>query len=670
MKLRFRTRLTVSVALLTALTVVVMSAVLITIAALSVSGAYWQRGQMLTLLAQRTLSYSSGLADVVTERIGEQMVVSSLLAAELVYVAERPGNLAPEAITARLQNVIDRSATLTGDALVDEFWVTDEEGNAYINTKQRSFTFAEEDSQSGPFLSLLEPGAPPVIQSIKPRSLDGVPYMYVGVSGVDRPRIVQTGVAGSAVESIRDQFHVGNVLQHFLHQEGSPPILTEVTRIAVVKNDGEVIAAAGNPSSPNTPVADEEVLDICRKYLNTSTEPFSMEEIRLSTGQTELAVVVPLPIPGEDLPAALYMQHRTEIMLDLIVSRVKVISLLGLCLILIAVLVSMWLSARLTRPINALMAAVEAFDGKQFGVRANIKKGDKEFIQFAKSFNAMARRIERHDAEMRTEVARRERLESEMRIGAQVQQDLLPDLPPATRHLGFAGWSIPAIQVGGDFYDYSELSPHRLSLSVGDATGKGLGAALLTTECASVLRASIHQSESPAGQLALLNTALHRHLGPSGRFVTLFNCVIDTEAATLTYSSAGHNPAIVVGPRAVCTMTLLDEGGGLPLGIEANSHYTDSCVDIESGCSVVLYSDGVTEAHNEAGELFGMERLKRVLEENRAASPEGLCKAVRDALHAYTAGVEQHDDMTLVIIRFEQEASSGEVPLEDEVGKV
>ena len=170
MALRFQTRLTLSMALLVAATLLVMAVLVLTTIVGVIIDENRKVGQTVTQIATRNIGYGLSVPDKVMERVGEQMVVSALLTAELVAVAEQEANFPPDQIAQVLQRVVERSHDVKGYPLIDEFWVTDESGNAYINSEGQAFSFSPDPEampQASAFWRLLEPGAEPVIQDFQ-----------------------------------------------------------------------------------------------------------------------------------------------------------------------------------------------------------------------------------------------------------------------------------------------------------------------------------------------------------------------------------------------------------------------------------------------------------------------------------------------------------------------
>src|ERR687896_405484 len=197
----------------------------------------------------------------------------------------------------------------------------------------------------------------------------------------------------------------------------------------------------------------------------------------------------------------------------------------------------------------------------------------------------------------------RERIEQELQVARRIQQELLPETIPELEGCRIAAYYGPAREVGGDFYDFLELEDGRLGLVVGDATGHGMPAALVMATTRGMLRAVVRSSESPGEVLARVNEALVAEIPPS-TFVTCFYGVLDPENGRFRYANAGHNlPCRRHDGQA-------DElrARGMPLGLMPGMSYEEKEVVLEKGESALFYSDGLVEAHDPEGEMFGFPR--------------------------------------------------------------
>ena len=245
------------------------------------------------------------------------------------------------------------------------------------------------------------------------------------------------------------------------------------------------------------------------------------------------------------------------------------------------------------------------------------------------------------------EMRERERVEQEMRVARSIQQGSLPEGVPT-----LGGWQIdpyyqPAREVGGDFYEFYQLGDGRVGLAVGDGTGKGVPAAILMTGTSAYLGGVTAASDSSPGEaLALANEALFARI-PTNMFVTCFYAILDPKSASLTYANAGHD------------LPYLHRNGdaeelrarGMPLGLMPGMGYEEREVSLSEGNCVLFYSDGLVEAHNPKGEMFGFPRLRALVAEH-GAEERLLGNFLLEELYSFVGeGWEQEDDITLLILR-------------------
>jgi len=242
-----------------------------------------------------------------------------------------------------------------------------------------------------------------------------------------------------------------------------------------------------------------------------------------------------------------------------------------------------------------------------------------------------------------------------LNLAAEVQKGLLPRRAPRVPGLDVAGRSEPSELTGGDYFDYFEdaASPgESLSVAVGDISGHGVDAALLMTTARGFLRMRAGQPGSPGQIVSEMNRHLAEDLDGSGRFMTLFFLRMEAAGTRARWVRAGHDPALIYCP-VHDTFTELGTDSGLPLGVLRETCYHEEEGELLSGQVVAIGTDGIWEARNGRGEMFGKERFKAVLRERARAGDEAraILDAVFDAVGAFTAGAGLADDVTLVVIR-------------------
>jgi phosphoserine phosphatase RsbU/P len=238
-------------------------------------------------------------------------------------------------------------------------------------------------------------------------------------------------------------------------------------------------------------------------------------------------------------------------------------------------------------------------------------------------------------------------MNKEMQQAAQIQQRLLPSGPPQVVGLDIAAKTVPARHVGGDYYDFIEFFDGQIGMMVGDVAGKGMPASLLMSS----LQARVHVLFEEPGHLAekmgRLNKATSANC-PDNRFITFFMGILDPHTGEFVYSSAGHNPPLLV--RANGGYETLS-AGGVVLGVLPAAHYGESRVQLDPGDVLVMFSDGVTEAPNPNDEEYGDARLANLVAELSARPAKEIVEAIHTSVGAFTEGAPPADDITVMIVR-------------------
>lgn len=233
----------------------------------------------------------------------------------------------------------------------------------------------------------------------------------------------------------------------------------------------------------------------------------------------------------------------------------------------------------------------------------------------------------------------------ELRIAAEIQQALLPPRRRSGSSYEAAGASLPCRTIGGDFFEYFDFTSGRMGFALGDVAGKGPPAAILAAMVQGIL--ATHADEGPAATLNRVNEALCRR-AIEGRFATMAYVVLDP-GGTLTSCSAGHNPAVLL--RANGSMERPDRGG-LVLGAFDTARYEEEAIALETGDTLVLFSDGVTDAENPVGDQYGEERLLEALAGSDRRSPDEILDRVLASVRAFAAEQPPADDVTVLVIRY------------------
>ncbi len=373
--------------------------------------------------------------------------------------------------------------------------------------------------------------------------------------------------------------------------------------------------------------------------------------------------------PGKTRVATLLANTRPSVILDRIFPQIPNLDaedLLGVVLFGTAILflivecVALAIGVSLTRTITS--AVHDLYEGTQrviegdFSWRIPVARND-QLAELTTSFNVMTGNVER----LLSVAREKERLQSEIEIAREVQNQLYPKSMPATRTLRLTAVCQPARMVSGDYYDYLRIDDGRLALSMGDVAGKGISAALLMATLQSSLRAQLRStievaapSSAPArprhfstAQLVSeLNDHLYTFTAPE-KYATFWLGIYEEGTGMLTYTNAGHLPPVLFRNGRAISLDV----NGMIVGAFPFAQYEESRIELLPGDLLACYTDGITEPENEYGEMFGDERLFELIEKNLERDEEKIAAMVMDAVRQWTGSPELFDDMTLMLAR-------------------
>jgi serine phosphatase RsbU (regulator of sigma subunit) len=315
---------------------------------------------------------------------------------------------------------------------------------------------------------------------------------------------------------------------------------------------------------------------------------------------------------------------------------------LGLMFIVIALIGIVPLSAQLTRNLSTLSDGVHRLAQGDFRTRVPVR-GKDEVGRLAEAFNQMASDIEKHQ---KTAVEQ-ERFKRELELGRQIQNEMLPHAPLKLGLTEIKGVSVPAREVGGDFFNYFEIGHGQIALLVGDVSGKGVGAALLMAN----IQASLRTRLALGQDLSALAEEIDRDIeanSPGPVYATLFVGILDPASRRLRFVNAGHHPQYVLrkgGPLEHMAST------GLPVGLLAGRGHREQSAQLAAGDVLFFYTDGCVEAESETLDMFGADRLEALLSEY-ANNPQGdLLEWVEKGISAFRGKQEPFDDATMMAVK-------------------
>jgi len=305
----------------------------------------------------------------------------------------------------------------------------------------------------------------------------------------------------------------------------------------------------------------------------------------------------------------------------------------------------------ITRPIHALGAAAATLASGNLEAALPVPQGRDEVAQLTAAFATMRDSLRQHMADLAATTAARERINGELRIAHGIQMDMLPKIfPPFPERDDIHLFAVmePAREVGGDFYDFFALDPERLVIAIGDVSDKGVPAALFMAVTRSFLRAAFRADDDPGRALTRVNAELAEG-NDSCMFVTLFCGIVRLSDGLVEYANAGHVPPCVVDTQG--RVDWIREPYGPAAGVQPGTAYPKGRFRLRPDATLLLYTDGVTEAMDPAHRMFGADALARRLEAHCALDCGACLDALLVDLRAHAAGTEQSDDITMLMLK-------------------
>jgi sigma-B regulation protein RsbU (phosphoserine phosphatase) len=354
----------------------------------------------------------------------------------------------------------------------------------------------------------------------------------------------------------------------------------------------------------------------------------------------------PIPSTGWSLAVVL---PETDLLSDLhdLNHRTLGVAGLGLVMLLLVVIV---IARSITDPLRRMAQATRRIAEGELDVNLADLVGNDEVGELARSFSKMSRDLRKYIEKLTETTAAKERIESELNIASQIQKSILPStFPPFPDRVEFDLFAVmqPAREVGGDFYDFFLLDDERLALVMADVSDKGVPAALFMMISRTLIKSIARRGKSPEAVLAEANDLLCQG-NDAAMFVTVFLAYYEVSTGRLVYANGGHNPAFVVNQDG--RSREFTSRGGPALGFMPDLNYVSGQEIVGPGETLVMYTDGVTEAMSAHQELFGLERFKEFVAANRRLELVDLCGATVRVLDEYQEG-QQFDDVTLMILR-------------------
>ncbi len=329
--------------------------------------------------------------------------------------------------------------------------------------------------------------------------------------------------------------------------------------------------------------------------------------------------------------------------------------IIGIFFLIVLVLIGLWISERLTKPLWMLIKATRDIGFGDFNCRIPVK-GKDEIAQLAENFNSMVHELKTYMKNMEHSVAAQERVENELDLAAKIQASMLPERFSnrySRDDIDLAATMIPARKVGGDFYDFTMFHDHLLYFSIGDISDKGIPAAIFMTRTKTLMMGKAVAHFCPAEILKQVNNELSGS-NENCMFANVFCAVADMRKQTLTYCNAAYNQPVIAHGNEDFNPAEKDTAS-TPVGpfLPEEAHYTDHSLKLQN-LRIFLYSNAVVETENHKGEHFGTERLRIILNKHKELSSDGIINIIQDELNIFSAGNVQPDDITMMMIKFKE----------------
>ncbi len=592
------------------------------------------QGLVVARLLARSAAFGARVMTDVEGAIGEQMVVEATMAAHFVALGESAG-VGPQEINRRLRQIAD-------DTVLDEIWITDEQGHAYLrNIPEIDFTFSPDprkQPQAAVFWPLLTGEDKTVVQEACQRDVDAQVFKYAGVQGsrqaAHRPGRLQRRLPPSAAAA---------------HGTGAPGPAAGFRRKR--HRDPRARRATWPPwpmprafGPDKLPEPAQVDLSRLRKLVSQGRTESHLEDSLLELaapigeegGELKGGVIL-VTLPTDRMQAAI----RGGTLLAMAVSGI--VLLLGSAIAILG-------ASRISRPIADLTEMTRRIASGDLSQAIDIRSRN-EIGALAASFNEMTRRLNESIEHLKETTAAKKRIESELEIAHEIQMSMVPKVfPPFPDRSEFDVFAalVPAREVGGDLYDFFFIDDDHLCFVVADVSGKGVPAALFMAATKAFFKAIAASCGSPAEILGRLNPELCRD-NESCMFVTLFCGILNVRTGQVDYSNAGHNLPYHLHQGGVRP---LENIGGRALGVVEESQYACGRIVLGPGDALLLYSDGVTEAMDESQAFYSDDRLEGFLSSHLGCDPRQIAGNLVADVKAFAGEAPQSDDITVLALRY------------------
>jgi len=582
------------------------------------------------------------------EMTGQALALAHL--AETVTVAHAAG-------ASEVQDLQDQFAEIAAKSVIGDIWLLGQD-------------LRSEAASVGAYYGLEGPGEPPPAlgeQTLRaltegrrfsvaanagepeednaPGAFEARTVQYAGVRTRDGRALVVSHPA-ALNRQIAERIGIGATVQALAAQPG-------IGSIRVVSDDLEVVAGERTP-----PISDLEA-ELAVRAIHSVASQSALRDDGLWVAAP---VVDTLGIPTGSVLIRMPRDRLDRLLGDTLTYGGG----MALAVFVLGALVAAIAARRITRPVVDLTRAAAEVDARTFLPESldSVARAHDELGHLARVFQKMAREVHAREEHLEGLVRARTRdledknaqlekakarMEAELDIARTLQATILPQRMPA--HPAYSGKATmtPAQEMGGDFYDFFPLGEERLALVIADVSGKGVPAAFFMAISRTILQANAHDVVAPGACLARVNDALCEQ-NPLDLFVTVFYGVLDLRTGELRYANGGHNPPLRILREG--TVQELPRTGGMALGVMEDMPYTEASASLEVGDTLFLYTDGISEAMNTAGQEFTERRLSEALTGAQSEAVDLVLQRVTDAVSAFVGEAPQSDDITCLVLRY------------------
>jgi len=617
------------------------------------------------LVIARLLAQGVGVSEQVVAEVGtlldQEMLAQAVLTSHLADVAAT-ARISDEALSRRLMEIAARSA-------IDEIWVAGADGRLRAGSADDIDPRDDLAEATGLPLAglrpLLDGQAFAVPLGVGRRTLGGVPIHHVGARATGGPGAVLVGRDQRYIERLNQTLGVPRLLDTLLRDDA-------VEAVWVFDAKGEAVdrrlSSRQQAAHPDL-TASEAILMRSALTGRNSTAILSNAVITVAAAMPD----------AYGMPAGVALVRLSSAPLEALIRDYARIGGSAAVLVLLAGIgASVMMGRRIAAPMVRIAGAAAAVDDRSYvvGSLGAIARRRDELGHLARTFETMAHDVLTREEALERQVQERtrelqdknelldqakQRLESELDLARVLQAAILPQDFPDDR--GWAGHArmIPALQMAGDFYDHFALDEHRTGLIIADVSGKGVAPGFFMAVSRGALREATRAHEAPGTCLAEANDRLCEQ-NPMNMFVTVFYAVIDARDGSVTYANGGHNRPYVIGADGIPVALPLT--GDMALGVMDGLPYGSERVVLSEGDTLFLFTDGVSEAMNQANEEFGETRLEAVLAATAGQPVGDVLAAVVDAVSVFADGAPQSDDITCLVVRYTGDPRSATLSLQ------